>query len=188
MRAVNQALGRVIRNRYDFGAVILADERFANENARNQISLWLRPSIQVHSTFRTAAQGLREFFNLHAGRSDEVAAKRKLESGAVLAKMVDVVPVKQMGEKKQKQDRKKSITSLIRQFSAQQDGEGAKASASDGDAAQKFMLVSSRAYRREASTRLRRAKPGVSTKLRRRKRRYYHSLPPRAQLLRLLAL
>ena len=96
----------------------------------------------MHSTFRTAAQGLREFFNLHAGRSDEVAAKRKLESGAVLAKMVDVVPVKQMGEKKQKQDRKKSITSLIRQFSAQQDGEGAKASASDGDAAQKFMLVS----------------------------------------------
>jgi len=142
MRAVNQALGRVIRNRYDFGAVILADERFANENARNQISLWLRPSIQVHSTFRTAAQGLREFFNLHAGRSDEVAAKRKLESGAVLAKMVDVVPVKQMGEKKQKQDRKKSITSLIRQFSAQQDGEGAKASTSEGDAAQKFMLVS----------------------------------------------
>ena len=29
MRAVNQAVGRVIRHKHDYGAIILADERFA---------------------------------------------------------------------------------------------------------------------------------------------------------------
>lgn len=32
MRAVNQAVGRVIRHKSDFGAIILADERFAAKN------------------------------------------------------------------------------------------------------------------------------------------------------------
>jgi regulator of telomere elongation helicase 1 len=36
LRAVNQAMGRVIRHRWDYGAVLLADERFAApNNARN---------------------------------------------------------------------------------------------------------------------------------------------------------
>ena len=46
MRAVNQALGRVIRHRNDFGAVILADERFGYGNVRGQLSVWLRPAVQ----------------------------------------------------------------------------------------------------------------------------------------------
>ncbi len=49
MRAVNQALGRVIRHRNDYGAVLLADERFAG--MQSQLSLWLRPHIQRHETF-----------------------------------------------------------------------------------------------------------------------------------------
>lgn len=140
MRAVNQALGRVIRNRHDYGVVILADERFADENARNQISLWLRPMIKVHSVFRTVVQGLREFFDSHAGRGDGGFAKRKFENEVALAKMVDVVPVKPKGEKRQKQETKQSLTSLIRQFTANQEGVGAKGNG-DGDA-QQFMLVS----------------------------------------------
>ena len=31
MRAVNQAMGRVIRHRRDYGAIILCDERFKGE-------------------------------------------------------------------------------------------------------------------------------------------------------------
>eukprot|EP00959_Pyramimonas_sp_CCMP1952_P429331 8991745-Pyramimonas_sp.AAC.1 len=32
MRAVNQAVGRVIRHRNDYGAIILADERFSAQS------------------------------------------------------------------------------------------------------------------------------------------------------------
>ena len=46
-RAVNQAVGRVIRHRNDYGAIILCDERFGYSSNRNQISAWLRPHIKV---------------------------------------------------------------------------------------------------------------------------------------------
>ena len=51
MRAVNQALGRVIRHRNDYGAVLLADERFLGAGIKSQLSLWLRPHIHDHETF-----------------------------------------------------------------------------------------------------------------------------------------
>ena len=62
MRAVNQALGRVIRHRNDHGAVILCDERFAYGNVRGQLSVWLRPAIQNFDAFGPAAAQLSQFF------------------------------------------------------------------------------------------------------------------------------
>lgn len=47
-RAVNQAVGRVIRHRNDYGAIILCDERFSFGSNKNQISSWLRPHIKVY--------------------------------------------------------------------------------------------------------------------------------------------
>ena len=49
-RAVNQAMGRVIRHRLDYGAIILADERFRVQ--MTSICLWsysvtLQPSCQI---------------------------------------------------------------------------------------------------------------------------------------------
>ena len=51
IRAVNQALGRVIRHRNDFGAVLLADERFAYTGVQSQLSVWIRPHVQRHESF-----------------------------------------------------------------------------------------------------------------------------------------
>ncbi|XP_017781258.1 PREDICTED: regulator of telomere elongation helicase 1 homolog isoform X2 [Nicrophorus vespilloides] len=41
-KAVNQAIGRVIRHRHDYGAIILLDTRFNNSNVLNHMSMWLR--------------------------------------------------------------------------------------------------------------------------------------------------
>lgn len=61
-RAVNQAIGRVIRHKNDFGAVILLDKRFAQEGCAAKLPSWLSKS--THETvFRTAMQKLDEFFN-----------------------------------------------------------------------------------------------------------------------------
>ena len=69
MRAVNQALGRVIRHRNDFGAVILADERFGYGNVRGQLSVWLRPAVQSFDSFGKAAAKLAQFFRHHAANA-----------------------------------------------------------------------------------------------------------------------
>eukprot|EP00873_Tetraselmis_striata_P036147 jgi/Tetstr1/456411/TSEL_043145.t1 len=62
MRAVNQALGRVIRHRNDYGAVLLCDERFAGQGTRQQLSKWLRDKVATPPTFGAAAATLQKFF------------------------------------------------------------------------------------------------------------------------------
>ena len=43
IQAVNQALGRVIRNKDDYGIVVLADNRFTNQQLRSNLSHWTLP-------------------------------------------------------------------------------------------------------------------------------------------------
>jgi len=62
-RAVNQAIGRVIRHRHDFGAVILCDERFANKSNREMLPMWVNPHLRVHGKFAPALSSIRQFFN-----------------------------------------------------------------------------------------------------------------------------
>ncbi|KAI3727225.1 hypothetical protein L1987_67037 [Smallanthus sonchifolius] len=61
-RAVNQAVGRVIRHRHDHGAIIFCDERFAKPNHQSQISLWIQPHIKCYSKFGDVVFTLTRFF------------------------------------------------------------------------------------------------------------------------------
>ncbi|XWS14360.1 hypothetical protein CRYUN_Cryun35bG0002700 [Craigia yunnanensis] len=61
-RALNQALGRCIRHKYDYGAIILLDWRFQEEKNRAYISKWLRPSIRKYENFENSLDELRSFF------------------------------------------------------------------------------------------------------------------------------
>lgn len=61
-RAVNQAVGRVIRHRDDYGAVLFCDARFAQPSNKQQMSAWLRPYIQTPDQFGAVTRGLCQFF------------------------------------------------------------------------------------------------------------------------------
>lgn len=61
-RAVNQALGRVIRHRKDFGAILLCDERFGNAGTLGQLSKWLRGRVATSASFGEVQGGLARFF------------------------------------------------------------------------------------------------------------------------------
>lgn len=76
-RAINQAIGRVIRHRGDYGAIILADARFAGANVRSQLSAWIRPYVQTYPSFGTFTGGLARFFG-HASKAypDKDKAKK----------------------------------------------------------------------------------------------------------------
>uniref|UniRef100_A0A453EZZ0 ATP-dependent helicase C-terminal domain-containing protein n=1 Tax=Aegilops tauschii subsp. strangulata TaxID=200361 RepID=A0A453EZZ0_AEGTS len=61
-RAVNQAVGRVIRHRHDYGAIIYCDERFVWPNYQSQMSYWLKPYIKCYSKYGEVVQTLTRFF------------------------------------------------------------------------------------------------------------------------------
>lgn len=46
-RAVNQAIGRVIRHRHDYGAILLCDGRFANPRQQSQLSKWIQGHLKT---------------------------------------------------------------------------------------------------------------------------------------------
>ncbi|KXZ49955.1 hypothetical protein GPECTOR_18g113 [Gonium pectorale] len=61
-RALNQAVGRCIRHKYDWGAVILLDERFRAPNRQLQLSRWVRAAVRVHEDFEASVAGLEAFY------------------------------------------------------------------------------------------------------------------------------
>jgi hypothetical protein len=59
-RSVNQAMGRVIRHKDDWGAVLLLDERFATEN--KSLCAWLRRFVTIQSDFASLHKNIFNFF------------------------------------------------------------------------------------------------------------------------------
>uniref|UniRef100_A0A5S6R2Y3 Regulator of telomere elongation helicase 1 homolog n=1 Tax=Trichuris muris TaxID=70415 RepID=A0A5S6R2Y3_TRIMR len=77
VRAVNQAIGRVIRHKDDFGAIILADCRFSDWPL-NRFPCWLRSSITSIKHFGDIVRALSSFFKHHS-LSAALPAKRGIE-------------------------------------------------------------------------------------------------------------
>uniref|UniRef100_A0A8C4N9M9 Regulator of telomere elongation helicase 1 n=1 Tax=Equus asinus asinus TaxID=83772 RepID=A0A8C4N9M9_EQUAS len=63
-RAVNQAIGRVIRHRHDYGAVFLCDHRFSYADARAQLPSWVRPHVKVYDGFGHVIRDVAQFFRI----------------------------------------------------------------------------------------------------------------------------
>ncbi|PNW78438.1 hypothetical protein CHLRE_09g397350v5 [Chlamydomonas reinhardtii] len=61
-RALNQAVGRCIRHKYDWGAIILLDERFRGPGRQQQLSRWVRAAVKVHESFDASVADLSAFY------------------------------------------------------------------------------------------------------------------------------
>ena len=62
-RALNQALGRCIRHRNDWGALVIVDDRFCKNPKRycKGLSKWVRSKIKTYHTFQSASDSLAAF-------------------------------------------------------------------------------------------------------------------------------
>lgn len=60
-RAMNQALGRCIRHRNDWGAVIFLDQRINSQKNVQKLSKWVRPSVKNYPKFSEGIEALRSF-------------------------------------------------------------------------------------------------------------------------------
>ncbi|MEE6526704.1 hypothetical protein FKM82_027488, partial [Ascaphus truei] len=63
-RAVNQAIGRVIRHREDYGAIFLCDHRFCYNDSRAQLPSWVRPYVRVYDNFGHIIRDVSQFFRV----------------------------------------------------------------------------------------------------------------------------
>lgn len=64
IKAVNQAIGRVIRHKDDYGAILLCDERYNDADKRKHLSTWVREntSSKKFTSFPAMITHLKEFF------------------------------------------------------------------------------------------------------------------------------
>ncbi|XP_075951589.1 regulator of telomere elongation helicase 1 [Anarhichas minor] len=63
-RAVNQAIGRVIRHKEDYGAILLCDQRFKGSGARAQLPSWVRPYVRLYESFGNVIRDVSQFFRV----------------------------------------------------------------------------------------------------------------------------
>lgn len=62
MRAVNQAIGRAIRHKNDYAAILLIDRRYAIERIQKKLPGWIKESVRKSVSISGVANGLKEFF------------------------------------------------------------------------------------------------------------------------------
>lgn len=63
VRAINQAIGRVIRHKDDYGAILLCDNRFYVKSNRENISGWLKNRLnKSNQPFDSTIKDLRQFY------------------------------------------------------------------------------------------------------------------------------
>ncbi|XP_037628179.1 regulator of telomere elongation helicase 1 isoform X2 [Sebastes umbrosus] len=79
-RAVNQAIGRVIRHKEDYGAILLCDQRFRSSDARAQLPSWVRPYVHLYGSFGNVIRDLSQFFRVAQKLRPVVEKKAAAES------------------------------------------------------------------------------------------------------------
>lgn len=80
-RALNQALGRAVRHRFDYGAILLVDARFTQQRVLAQLSKWTRDAVQrVGMPYPQTMQGLQAFFAGIHQRLVDIADERSRNS------------------------------------------------------------------------------------------------------------
>ncbi|KAJ7333753.1 Regulator of telomere elongation helicase 1 [Desmophyllum pertusum] len=76
-RAVNQAVGRVIRHKQDFGAILLCDIRFTYPDAIQQLPSWMKGYVKVYKEFGLVQRDLIQFFRTADKMVDKSSMKVK---------------------------------------------------------------------------------------------------------------
>lgn len=61
MTQVNQAIGRVVRHKLDYGIVVLLDARYSDSRHSSLISKWAQPSFFRCTTSQNAISALKDF-------------------------------------------------------------------------------------------------------------------------------
>ncbi len=83
-RALNQALGRCIRHRNDWGAVIFLEQRFTFPRNVQKLSKWVRPAVRQFQSYSEGLQALRQFMREKGSKLPEelITPKQDIEESS----------------------------------------------------------------------------------------------------------
>jgi len=84
-RALNQALGRCIRHKNDYGAVIFLDQRFLQSTIKVNLSKWMRDYVTPWGWSEVTFRTINKFFAHHKAR--EEVEKAESEAKAIENKL-----------------------------------------------------------------------------------------------------
>jgi Fanconi anemia group J protein len=90
-RALNQALGRCIRHRLDWGAIILLEQRFTYPTNVKHLSKWVRSDVRTYSRFSDGMLALDQFVARNQSNDKELSA----EISAIKAEMHQEVSIEE---------------------------------------------------------------------------------------------
>ncbi|KAF3044996.1 ATP-dependent DNA helicase chl1 [Didymella heteroderae] len=62
MRAVNQCVGRAIRHKGDYAAIMMLDKRYGGERIQNKLPKWIRNSLMAKTGVQEMERALGQFF------------------------------------------------------------------------------------------------------------------------------
>lgn len=62
MKAVNQSIGRAIRHKNDYAAILLLDHRYSRPDIREQLPGWIKEHVRVAEKFGPTVAMTRNFF------------------------------------------------------------------------------------------------------------------------------
>ncbi|CAD5216073.1 unnamed protein product [Bursaphelenchus xylophilus] len=112
IRAVNQALGRVIRHKDDFGVVILADARYGTM-ATNVYPAWIRPAFKAELNAHKMFAEVKRFFS-----ERNLAVKKSMSNTLSGALKRPHLLIEDVSEKKKKNE--ESMKKIVDMYSSSQ--------------------------------------------------------------------
>lgn len=75
MRSVNQAIGRVLRHKNDFGVILLMDNRYAYSSNQMYLSKWVKNYLKEFDNFQACYNSVENFFEKNLYRNQDGAGK-----------------------------------------------------------------------------------------------------------------
>ncbi|XP_043564851.1 ATP-dependent DNA helicase DDX11 isoform X2 [Chiloscyllium plagiosum] len=70
MKAVNQSIGRAIRHREDYAAIVLLDHRYTRSNILSKLPTWIRARTKAETSFGPALGAIGKFFRDKKAQGD----------------------------------------------------------------------------------------------------------------------
>ncbi|RAH83000.1 ATP-dependent DNA helicase-like protein [Aspergillus japonicus CBS 114.51] len=80
MRAVNQCIGRAIRHRNDYAAIVLMDRRYDRTNISGKLPAWIKQSMATASVNQPAGKAIQSLSDFFSGAEHIERKDRRLTS------------------------------------------------------------------------------------------------------------
>ena len=101
LNGVNQAIGRIIRHRNDYGCIMLLDERYAEKGFQNKLSSWIAGSVKVFENSDDTLCEIDDFF----GRFE----RKRENSGTRSARVMESPRDEVVGSQSKDDDKKEGL-------------------------------------------------------------------------------